>query len=100
MGSPLTLTRSWLLEDVKRRFGLSGSSTRSPMTIGAELELIPLHVDTRLPVPIESPGTACSVDIVRKAGLQSNWCETSGAPDPPSWELAGGARISFEPGGQ
>jgi glutamate--cysteine ligase len=100
MGSPLTLTRSWLIDDVRRRFGLSGPSTGSPRTIGAELELIPLHVETRLPVPIESPATACSVNIVRKVGQQGKWRETSGAPDPPSWELASGARISFEPGGQ
>ena len=100
MGSPLTLTRDWLLEDVRRRFGLSGSSDASPMTIGAELELIPVHVETRLPIPIESPTTACSVDIVRKIALHRKWCETSAAPDPPSWELASGARISFEPGGQ
>jgi len=70
------------------------------MTIGAELELIPVHVESRLPIPIESPTTACSVDIVRKLGLQSKWCERSADPDPPSWELASGARISFEPGGQ
>jgi glutamate--cysteine ligase len=100
MGSPLTLSRDWLLDDVRRRFGLSGSSGAPPMTIGAELELIPVHVETRLPIPIESPTSACSVDIVRKLGLKQKWCESSAAPDPPSWKLASGARISFEPGGQ
>lgn len=100
MGKALRLSRSWLIEDVQRRFGLTGRSNQSPLTMGAELELIPLHVETSLPIPIESPATACSVDIIRKVAVQRGWCEKSGLPDPPSWELPGGARISFEPGGQ
>ena len=100
MGSPLTLSRDWLLDDVTRRFGISGSTGAAPLTIGAELELIPLHVDTRLPVPIESHTTACSLDILRRAGVKSGWRERPMGSDPSSWELASGARISFEPGGQ
>ncbi len=100
MGTALSLSRSWLIENVRRRFGLIERSSHSPLTMGAELELIPLHVETSLPIPIESPTTACSVDIVRKVAVQSKWFEKPGDPDPPSWELPGGARISFEPGGQ
>ena len=100
MGTPLTLTRAWLLEDVRRRFGLSGPSSVSPFTIGAELELIPRQADGHVPVPIDSHATACSVNIIRKVGIHGNWCEVSADADPPSWELASGARISFEPGGQ
>lgn len=100
MGTALTLTRSWMLEDVRRRLGLGEPSSVSPLTIGAELEFIPVHVDSRRPVPIDSPGSACSTHIIRKAGLKNNWCETSDGPGPPVWELSSGARISFEPGGQ
>lgn len=70
------------------------------MTIGAELELIPLHAETRLPLPIESHATACSVDILRRTGLRNGWSEHAVELDQPFWELPGGARISFEPGGQ
>lgn len=100
MGSTLSLSRSCLIEDLQRRFGLLEPSQHSPLTIGAELELIPLHVETSLPIPIEAPATTCSLDIIRKVGVQSKWREKSVDPDPPSWELPGGARVSFEPGGQ
>ena len=100
MGSPLTLSREWLLDDVRRRFGFSNSAAASPLTIGAELELIPLHVDTHLPVPIRSHTSACSVDILRRVASRSGWCESANGSDPSSWEASSGARISFEPGGQ
>ncbi|HZK77803.1 MAG TPA: glutamate-cysteine ligase family protein, partial [Gemmatimonadaceae bacterium] len=100
MGAALTLSREWLLDDVRRRFGLSGPAAASPLTIGAELELIPLHSDTRLPLPIESHTTACSLDIVRRVAQNGSWREVAMETDPPSWELTSGARISFEPGGQ
>ena len=99
MGNTLTLSRDWLLDDVRRRFGISGTA-RSSMTIGAELELIPLHVETRLPVPIKSPTSACSADILRRVASRNGWCESRNGGDPSSWEAPGGARISFEPGGQ
>jgi glutamate--cysteine ligase len=94
------LTRDWLLEDIRKRFGLAGAQRLAPRTIGAELEVIPLHTGSRLPVPIESHSTACSLDILRKVGAASGWTETAAGSDPPSWMLAGGLRISFEPGGQ
>jgi len=100
VGNPLTLSRDWLLDDVRRRFGINGSESSSPLTIGAELELIPLYVETRLPVPIKSPTSACSVDILRRAAARSGWCESANGTDPSSWEAPGGARVSFEPGGQ
>jgi glutamate--cysteine ligase len=72
----------------------------APLTIGAELELIPIFTESLLPVPIQSPSKACSVDVLREAAIRNRWCELSVDQDPPSWELASGARISFEPGGQ
>lgn len=97
----MILSRNWCLQDVRRRFGLTGASRNSPLTIGAELELIPRQADSRLPVPIDSHMTACSVNIIRKLATRHSWCEAAtGDGDPPSWQLASGARISFEPGGQ
>lgn len=100
MGAPLTLSREWLLDDVRQRFGFNGSSVALPLTIGAELELIPIHVETRLPVPIQSPTSACSADILRRVAVQNGWCEQLNGIDPSSWRSASGATISFEPGGQ
>jgi glutamate--cysteine ligase len=94
------LRRDWLLADVRKRFGLAGPQQLAPRTIGAELELIPYRADSHLPVPIESHTTTCSLDILRKLAATSGWRETVVGNDPPSWTLAGGLRISFEPGGQ
>ncbi|MEO7367670.1 MAG: hypothetical protein ABIZ36_06920, partial [Gemmatimonadaceae bacterium] len=79
---------------------MNASSGASPLTVGAELELIPVHVETRLPVPIQSPTSACSSDILRRVAAKQRWCETLNGIDPSSWVSASGATISFEPGGQ
>jgi glutamate--cysteine ligase len=95
-----TLSSEWLLDDVRKRFGIGGQQKLSPRTIGAELELIPLRADSHLPVPIQSHSTTCSLDVMRKLGAKHGWREAAIENDPPSWTLAGGSRISFEPGGQ
>ncbi len=79
---------------------MNGPASASPLTIGAELELIPVHVETRLPIPIRSPSSACSADILRKVAAKHGWCEQSNGTDPSSWRSASGATITFEPGGQ
>jgi Gamma-glutamylcysteine synthetase len=94
------LPREFLREDVRRRFGIGAAQTSSPRTIGAEIELIPFRADNRLPVPIQSHSTACSLDILRKLGSARGWQEIVVGNDPPSWALGDGSRVSFEPGGQ
>lgn len=79
---------------------MNASSGASPLTVGAELELIPVHVETRHPVPIQSPTSACSSDILRRVAAKQRWCEKLNGIDPSSWVSASGATISFEPGGQ
>jgi glutamate--cysteine ligase len=72
----------------------------TPMTIGAELELIPFDVATRRVVPISAGSGKCSLAVVRTVAQRRAWVEASADGDPPSWSLPGGGRISFEPGGQ
>lgn len=40
------------------------------------------------------------MEIIREISAAASWRENPEGSDPPSWTLAGGARISFEPGGQ
>jgi glutamate--cysteine ligase len=94
------LQRDWLREDVRKRFGIGVPQRLPPRTIGAELELIPYRADNRLPVPVQSHSTTCSLDILRKLGALRGWSEVAAGNDPPSWTVGGGSRISFEPGGQ
>ena len=101
MGGNLTpVGRDWMIHDVQSRFGLTNVANPSRLTLGAELELLPLYADTLLPVPIRSHTTSCSLDILRKVAVRLGWVEIAAGTDPPSWELASGARVSFEPGGQ
>ncbi len=79
---------------------MNGGAPVNPLTIGAELELIPLYADSLLPVPIRSHTTSCSADVMRKIATRKKWREIPGGIDAPSWELTTRARVSFEPGGQ
>ncbi len=95
-----TIDFATLKADVARRFGLDREAgPTSPLSIGAEIELIPQISDTHAPVPIVG-GKTNSVEIIRTIARERQWSEQSSADDPPSWSLPGGARISFEPGGQ
>ena len=70
------------------------------MAIGAEIELLPQFRDSHSPVPATASDGISSVEIIRRIARAQSWCESVEDSDPPSWILAGGARISFEPGGQ
>ncbi len=76
-------------------------AARSDSAIGAELELIPVNAETRMRVGIGSTadqvGTA---EVMREAARARAWTETLDAYGGPSWVLATGCRISYEPGGQ
>lgn len=77
---------------------------RAMGAIGAELELIPIHVASRrraLPAAdARGPGTA---HVVRRAGARAGWLESTDAYGAPSWRTGDSSRvgrISYEPGGQ
>jgi glutamate--cysteine ligase len=65
-----------------------------------ELELIPVHKSTRTRALAQNDARASTADVLSRVGLREGWHEESNGEDPPSWKLADGAHISFEPGGQ
>ena len=69
--------------------------------MGAELEMIPVRAGSHARVPIHAAedglGTA---DIIREAGRALGWREKLDAYGAPSWVIADGGRITYEPGGQ
>lgn len=88
-----------LRASVESLFAPSAAASR-PMSIGAELELIPFDPENRRPVPIESDTGADSLSAVRRVARRFCWSEIAADGDPPSWSLPDGGRVSFEPGGQ
>jgi glutamate--cysteine ligase len=95
----VSLSEVQLLEDVRQRL-FSPVKSKTPRAIGVEIELIPIHADTRKPAfPVSGEG-ASTADIISRLAKRHDWLEESVENDPPSWELPDGTRISFEPGGQ
>ncbi|MBA3644870.1 MAG: hypothetical protein H0W63_01700 [Gemmatimonadaceae bacterium] len=93
----MSLDEAALLDDVRSRLFAPSSPAR---TIGAELELIPIHTETHAAVRIDDPHLPSSSRIVRRVAERQGWREASADGSAPSWDLPDGARISFEPGGQ
>jgi glutamate--cysteine ligase len=94
----VSLSEAKLLDDIRRRFFSSQDS--APRTIGVELELIPVLASTRLPAFPGSKEPQSTAAVLSRLGAREGWLEQSVENDPPSWTLADGAHISFEPGGQ
>jgi glutamate--cysteine ligase len=94
----VSLSEARLLDDIRRRFFSPQDS--APHTIGVELELIPVLASTRLPAFPGSKGPQSTAMVLSRLGAREGWLEQSVENDPPSWTLADGAHISFEPGGQ
>lgn len=95
----MSLPEAKLLDDIRRRF-FSPQDSRAPHTIGVELELIPVLASTRLPALPRGGETQSTATVLSRLGGREGWIEQSLENDPPSWTLANGAHISFEPGGQ
>jgi glutamate--cysteine ligase len=89
------LSRQDLEADVRGRL-FAPSAPERELTVGAELELIPVKRLTHLPTGI-SDGLLRSI---RSAASAEDWIENSTAADVPSWTIRHGGRVSFEPGGQ
>jgi glutamate--cysteine ligase len=92
------LSEARLLDDIRRRFFSPQDS--APHTIGIELELIPVLASTRSPAFPGSKGPQSTATVLSRVSAREGWLEQSVENDPPSWILADGAHISFEPGGQ
>src|SRR4051794_5737236 len=95
----MSLSEAKLLNDLRERF-FSPSESLTPRTIGIELELIPIFTSTRSPALPRSADHASTAEPISRLACVEGWVEEQHGGDPPSWTLATGARVSFEPGGQ
>ncbi len=77
-------------------FGLGARPSGGPPRVGAEVELIPVAADTRLPVPI----VAGTLPLLRRFGAERCWREEATPYGAPRWMLPDGGCVSYEPGGQ
>jgi glutamate--cysteine ligase len=95
----VSLSEAELLEDVRQRL-FAPVISANPRAVGVELELIPVHKATRTRALAQNDAHASTADVLSRVGLREGWHEEANGEDPPSWKLADGAHISFEPGGQ
>jgi glutamate--cysteine ligase len=95
----VSLTEAQLLDDVRQRL-FSPTRSSHPRAIGLEFELIPVHQSTRARALATNDGRISTADVLSRLGGREGWREESSGGDPPSWKLADGGSISFEPGGQ
>ena len=71
-----------------------------PPQIGAEVELLVIDADTRLPVPIRTDAGASSLPLLRAHAAEEAWIERGTAAGVPCWDVPGRGIISYEAGGQ
>jgi glutamate--cysteine ligase len=95
----VSLSEAELLEDVRQRL-FAPTRSANPYAIGLELELIPVHRTTRTRALASGDARASTAEVLSRLGQSEGWREQPNDRDPPSWKLADGAYISFEPGGQ
>lgn len=95
----VSLSEAMLLDDLKRRY-FSPLHPRAPHMIGIEAEVIPIHAATHLPALPRSNDSLSTAEVLSRLGATEGWAKQSYGDDPPSWNVDGGATISFEPGGQ
>ena len=98
---PAGLDRRMLADDLRHRVFPAPQPAGAPPRIGAEVEVIPIDVQSGRPLPLEARDGASTLAILRRAGAERGWRERRSAKaNVPEVELPDGGRITFEPGGQ
>ncbi len=93
------LTRADLLHDLRvHAFGVGRAP--EPPRIGAEVELIPVSLETGAQVPIVSAEGPSTLPLLRRFGSRIGWTEQASPYGMPQFTTADGGTISYEPGGQ
>ncbi len=95
----MPLARADLLEDLRTHAFALGRAP-GPPRIGAEVELIPVSLDTGAQVPIVSPEGPSTLPLLRRFGARHGWTEQASPYGVPQFALRDGGIISYEPGGQ
>jgi glutamate--cysteine ligase len=92
---------SWVEAHVRAHcFGATGDATRSPLTFGAELELLAVDARSHRVTPIFPGLGPCSLDVVRDVAVRLDWTERRSSKGAPLFASARGGVLTFEPGGQ
>lgn len=93
------LARADLLEDLRTHAFALGRAP-GPLRIGAEVELIPVAIDTGAQVPIVAPDGPSTLPLLRRFGARNGWTEQASPYGVPQFGLPDGGIVSYEPGGQ
>jgi glutamate--cysteine ligase len=93
------LRRADLLQDLRTHAFALGRAL-GPPRIGAEVELIPVSIDTGAQVPIVSIDGPSTLPLLRRFGARHGWTEQGSAYGVPQFQVPDGGIISYEPGGQ
>ena len=89
-----------LLQDLRETlFRPSGLSGGGPPLIGAELEVFPLFAGSGRRVPTLGPAGSFMA-VLRPLASRLGWRERVSAKGTPVFDIPGGSRLTFEPGGQ
>lgn len=94
------LDRAALLADLREHAFRIGAPASRPPRVGAEVELIPVGVDTRRPLPVRSDDGPSSLPFLRRFGTRHGWTEEATSVGAPRFRVPGSGIISYEPGGQ
>jgi glutamate--cysteine ligase len=81
-------------------FGAPPGASLTPRRVGAEVELIPLEAATGRRCPLEPGAVPGTLPFLRRFGARQGWREITTAKGTPSFQLAVGGTLTFEPGGQ
>lgn len=78
------------------------AASDAPDLVGMEVELIPVDRRSRRPAPVDpEEGSAVSTrPVLARLGERLGWTARTSPVGVPGFDLPGGGRISFEPGGQ
>ncbi|HYW12132.1 MAG TPA: glutamate-cysteine ligase family protein [Longimicrobium sp.] len=88
-----------LLQDLRTNTFAIGRAAGRPR-IGAEVELIPVSMETGAQVPVVSDEGLSTLPLLRRFGERHGWAEQPSPYGVPQWSLPDGGIISYEPGGQ
>jgi glutamate--cysteine ligase len=94
------LTHAPLLRDLHDTlFRPSGLSGDGPPLVGVELEVFPVFADTGRRVPTLG-AVGSFMALLRPLATRHGWRERMSAKGTPVFDMPGGSRLTFEPGGQ
>ncbi len=94
------LTRAAMRADLAHEVFAPPAGCSQERRIGVETELIPVDAATGRRCPIEDEAVPSMLPFLRRYAAGHGWVETRTSKGTPSFQLASGGTLTFEPGGQ